>query len=833
MTNDPFEGGTHSCDIALIKPIFVDGRLFAFAISVAHWSEVGGAVPGSISPTATEIYQEGVRFPGIRVCRDDETIDDVIALIRENVRLPVQSLGDLNAGLAAVRIAETRLREIIARYGVDAVAGTFRHILEASERLSRAAVTALPDGDYEAEDWIDGDGISDERFRVAVIVRIRGDTMTFDFTGTSPMVKGPINCAFGALDSAVKTVFKSLVDPQAPSNEGWFRPVSLVCPPGTVFTAEKPAPTGWYYEGSAHASELAWKALAEVAPERFSAGSYMSLAGTYFYGRDPESGEVYVHIEPAIGGWGATASDDGTSALIATTDGDTYNYSVELFEAKFPLAIRRYALNTEDGAGAGRHRGGFGVVREFEVAGSEGHTYCSIGRSIERPWGLEGGGEGSNNYMRIESNGSVERVARIPYHALSAGDRVAVVTGGGGGFGDPFTRPAAAVAADVADGYISAARADERVRRRHCRRRGRGRDRHRRAPCRTALNRERGPMVGKKWKWAVLFSGDNLTLEETIDFAASAEDAGAESLWTTELGRDAFVPLAGMAARCKRARLGTGVAIFARPPALTEISAMSMAELTNGRFVLGLGTAPPAWNENWHGLPYHRPVRRMREYVEAIRLMWTANPETPIEYEGEIIHRARLSPRAGAALCAAADLSRRRAAGDAAFDGGDRGRPARESAQHTALFFRHRAAQHRQGAGQGGTDARRYRALLAQGLFRGPRPAAGQAAGARGPIAFYSCLPYFDQVLDPAGFTREKLAIRDAWERADLAAMTELVTDDMVDALVLAGTPDDVRSQLDRFDGLFETVLLYCPMPFIAREESLANHAAMIEAFAD
>ena len=140
-----------------------------------------------------------------------------------------------------------------------------------------------------------------------------------------------------------------------------------------------------------------------------------------------------------------------------------------------------------------------------------------------------------------------------------------------------------------------------------------------------------------KWKWGVLFSGDNLTLAETIDFAAKAEDAGAESLWTTELGRDAFVPLAGMAARCKRARLGTGVAVFARPPALTEISAMSMAELTEGRFVLGLGTAPPAWNENWHGLPYRRPVRRMREYVEAIRLMWTANPEAPIEYEGEII----------------------------------------------------------------------------------------------------------------------------------------------------------------------------------------------------
>ena len=197
MTNDPFEGGTHSCDIALIKPLFVEGRLFAFAISVAHWSEVGGAVPGSISPTATEIYQEGVRFPGIRVCRDDETIDDVIALIRENVRLPVQSLGDFNAGLAAVRIAETRLREIIARYGAAEVERTFRHILETSEQLSRAAVAALPDGDYAAEDWIDGDGISDERFRVQVSVRIRGDPSPSTSPARAPWWKGPINCASG------------------------------------------------------------------------------------------------------------------------------------------------------------------------------------------------------------------------------------------------------------------------------------------------------------------------------------------------------------------------------------------------------------------------------------------------------------------------------------------------------------------------------------------------------------------------------------------------------------------------------------------------------------
>ena len=339
-------------------------------------------------------------------------------------------------------------------------------------------------------------------------------------------------------------------------------------------------------------------------------------------------------------------------------------------------------------------------------------------------------------------------------------------------------------------------------------------------------------MAGRKWKWAVLFSGDNLTLDETIDFAARAEDAGAESLWTTELGRDAFVPLAGMAARCKRARLGTGVAIFARPPALTEISAMSMAELTEGRFVLGLGTAPPAWNENWHGLPYRRPVRRMREYVEAIRLMWTASPESPVEYEGEIItirdYRRVLAPPCAPPpiYLAAVQPAMLQLTGEVA-DG------LLANLLNTPRYFTDIVHPN---IDKGLASAGRSRAdieLCSLKVCSVDRDRGRARRRARGPIAFYSCLPYFDQVLDPAGFTRQKLAIRDAWARADLAAMTDLVTDDMVDALVLAGTPDDVRGQLDRFEGLFETVLLYCPMPFIDREESLANHAAMIEAFAD
>jgi N-methylhydantoinase B len=462
MTNDPYEGGTHTPDIALIKPIFVEDTLLGFAISVAHWSEVGGSVAGSIAPDAREIFQEGVRFPGIRIYREGKLQEDIEELIRANVRLPKMSLGDLNAGLAAVRIADTRLQELAEKYGEVTLRACFERTLEMGERMSRAAVAALPDGVYEAEDWIDGDGIVSDQIPVRVKVIVEGDRITFDFGGCAEQRPGPINCAHGALLSSVKTVFKALVDPQAPSNEGYFRPITVIAPDGMVFTARQPAPTGWYYEGAAQASELVWKALAPLAPHRFSAGSYMSLCASYVCGKDPQTGEIFVHIEPHVGGWGATDTNDGASALIATTDGDTYNYSIELLEAKFPLRCTRYALNVADGAGCGRYRGGFGVVRKYEILTDEAFTYASIGRSIERPWGLADGGPGSPNYMEIESKGKVRRMARVPHVSLRCGDRVCIVTGGGGGYGKPFERSVEEVLADVRNDYITPEVARER-----------------------------------------------------------------------------------------------------------------------------------------------------------------------------------------------------------------------------------------------------------------------------------------------------------------------------------------------------------------------------------
>ena len=337
--------------------------------------------------------------------------------------------------------------------------------------------------------------------------------------------------------------------------------------------------------------------------------------------------------------------------------------------------------------------------------------------------------------------------------------------------------------------------------------------------------------MGHKWKWGILFSGDNLTLDETVSYARQAEDAGADSLWTTELGRDAFVPLAGMASACKRVRLGTGVATYARPPAMTEISAMSMAELTDDRFILGLGTAPPMWNENWHQLAVDKPAKRMREYVEAIRLMWTASPTNSIDYQGEYIkvsdyRRIMAPPYPPLPIYLAAVQPGMLQLSGAIADG------LIANLLNTPQYFTDIVHPNvKKGLAKTGRHLSDIE-LCSLKVCSVDKDRERARSRARSPIAFYSNLPYFDQVLDPAGFTKEKLAIRAAMAENDVAKMLDLVTDDMIDTLVLAGTPDEVRKKLGCYEGLFETLILYCPMPWLEPEESKANHEMMIETFA-
>ncbi len=456
MTNSPYGGGTHNADIALINPIFAGDKLIAFGISVTHWTEVGGKVLGSLAPDSTEIFQEGLQFPQLRLYTEGVVNEAIVDIIRANVRLPLMSIGDLNAGVAAGRIAEQRLTEVVSRYGIDATLTTFESILDHGELLARSAMAAIPPGVYEAADIIDGDGVTDDPIPVRVRVTVTTDKLTADFTGCSPQTRGPINCARGALMSACKTVFKAIVAPWAPSNEGLFCPFELIAPEGTVFTATRPAPTGWYYEASAHATELMWKALAPVLQGRLSAGSYLSLCA-YYIGGNRQNGDYWVLATPQDGGWGACVDQDGESSLIATTDGDTYNYPAEVIETAFPLTMLRNSFNVEAGGGHGRFRGGFGTIREYRIENDAGGSLlASLGRSVQVPWGIDGGKNGTSNYFEIvRVDGATERGGRVTSLPLARGDIVRIVTGNGGGWGAPRLRDPSAVRLDVADGFIT------------------------------------------------------------------------------------------------------------------------------------------------------------------------------------------------------------------------------------------------------------------------------------------------------------------------------------------------------------------------------------------
>jgi N-methylhydantoinase B len=464
VTNDPYAGATHVCDICLIAPIFDAGELRAFAVSITHWVDIGGGMPGSIPPDATEIFQEGLLVPCLRLARDGALDDSIMDLLRANVRLPRMAIGDLQAGLAAVRIGERGVQELCARYGAGTLASATGSLLEQGDRLSRAAIAAIPNGVYAAHDVIDGDGISEDPIPIEVAVTVADETIVVDFAGTHPQVQGPVNCTRGALESACKTVFRAITSPQAPSNEGAFRPFEIRCPAGTVFTAERPAPTGWYYESTAFATELVWRALAPVLPEQLGAGSYVSLCATYVVGPGEAGGDdIFVLVEPNDGGWGAGPELDGESALIASNDGDTYNFPVEVIESRFPLRVEQYALATAQGSGAGRRRGGFGAVRDYRVLDERGAvSYGSIGGWRRRPWGLAGGGEGTTNaFEYLRGDGTRSRHGRVTRMAMQAGDVIRVITGGGGGYGDPREREPERVAADVFDGYLSAEQAKE------------------------------------------------------------------------------------------------------------------------------------------------------------------------------------------------------------------------------------------------------------------------------------------------------------------------------------------------------------------------------------
>jgi len=460
MSNTPYEGGgTHLSDVVILVPVFDGEQLIAWTVNKAHWTEVGGAQPGSVSTNATEIYQEGLRFTFLKLYDRGEVNAALVQLIRDNVRLPDSTIGDMHAGVAAARVGARRIGELLDRYGRDQLLEAMRELLDYGERMTRAELVKLPKGVFEAEDLVEEDGLGNGPFPIRVKVTITDDEMIVDYSGTALQTTGPINCSYTGLVTGARCLFKAVTNPDIPANGGCFRPLRIVCPPGTIISAQAPAPVSLYYEPLIAAIDVFWKALAPVLPRRLSAGHQRTVGATFISGLRPENGELFVMGEPLVGGWGASSDLDGDNGQFCCANGETYNIPCELFESRYALQVDQYAFHNADG-GAGRQRGGKGVVLDYRVTAEEAYLTYATSRSEARPWALDGGQQGSTNYAEIHRHdGSVERHTMCTTVPVRRDEVIRIYTASGGGHGDPRQRDRDALLRDIRNGYVTAAQA--------------------------------------------------------------------------------------------------------------------------------------------------------------------------------------------------------------------------------------------------------------------------------------------------------------------------------------------------------------------------------------
>ncbi len=452
--NLPEVGGNHLPDVKAVRPVFFEGRLVAFAINLAHWADIGGAVPGSYVPWATECYQEGLRIAPIRLFSRDGPERPALDFVLSNLRGRDEREGDIFAQFAANDVAARRLHEIFAHYGAATVTACFERLHEESEQQMRAALRALPDGAWEGEDFLDDDGIEDRRIRIKVRVEKKGDEATFDFTGTDPQSLGPVNTTYYIACSGVYYAMKALVAPEAPPNEGCYRPLRVIVPPGTVLSADPDRPVvGGNHETSQRVVDAIFKALAPVLPDRVQAGG-PTTAGLVILGARMPDGRWAVYYEVHGGGEGATGAKDGASAIRVHMS-NVMNTPVEVVESEYPLMVEELALRPDSG-GDGRHRGGLGFRRAYRVLGSEVTLTTMIERRIVPPYGLFGGREAAP--FRITLNPGTPGARDVKGKEtmkLAQGDLVLIETCGGGGYGEPAERPADSREADRREGYVA------------------------------------------------------------------------------------------------------------------------------------------------------------------------------------------------------------------------------------------------------------------------------------------------------------------------------------------------------------------------------------------
>lgn len=455
-TNDPYYGGvTHLNDIIVAMPVFDGDKIIAWTANIAHNSDVGGMAPGSLSGDATEIFQEGLRLPAIKIISKGQPIQSVMDIIFVNSRMPDILKGDLWAAISSTRIGVKRLLELSAKYGVDTFEYAMTSFMDFGEKVSRTEMANLPHGVFELSEEQDDGRI----FNVKII--ITDDEFTVDLRDNPDQTNSPVNTSRDGVMVAAQMIFKSLTDPYSPCNEGSFRPINLLTREGSVFHAQEPAPIGFYYEIELRVYDLIWRCLAQQMPERLAAGHFASVCGTFIGGIHPDTGRQYTIIEPQIGGWGASMSRDGNNAMFCGFHGETYNCPAEINEARNGLIVDRMELNMETG-GEGKYTGGRGIRMDYRLRGDNGFLTAGYTRSKIPAWPADGGKQGSSNYVEvIRTDGSAEKYAFVSGLTTNKDDVIRVVTGNGGGFGDPKDRDPKAIREDIKNGFISEQHAKE------------------------------------------------------------------------------------------------------------------------------------------------------------------------------------------------------------------------------------------------------------------------------------------------------------------------------------------------------------------------------------
>ncbi|MCX8997960.1 hydantoinase B/oxoprolinase family protein [Rhizobiaceae bacterium BDR2-2] len=456
IVNDPYLGGTHLMDVRFAMPFYRDGEIFCWLSNTGHWPDTGGAVPGGFSASATSVEQEGLRLPPVRLFKEGKLDEEIYAIIRSNIRVSEQRIGDVKAQAAALLVGAERLGRILDRYGDETVRQAIGELRTRAAEQMRACIRLIPEGVYRSVAHIDSDGVVNEPLEIRLAITAKGDTLEFDFTGSSKPCLGPMNSVLATTLSSVYLAMRHIF-PDVPISAGAFEPLLVKRPEGTFLDAHYPRPvSGCAAEVSQRIAEAVFLALVEALPDRVTAAPAGSSGNFALGGTDPELGRGYVMYQISGGGYGGNIDNDGL-ANGCSTIGISKAPPVEIMEQQFPVLYHRYALR-EGSGGAGRHRGGFGLDYEIELRRGQATASFVMDHGRFGPPGALGGKAGRPNSVTIWKDGEAitpEHLSKAQDIPLKPGDRVRVGTPGGGGYGDPMTRAPEAVAEDVRLGRYS------------------------------------------------------------------------------------------------------------------------------------------------------------------------------------------------------------------------------------------------------------------------------------------------------------------------------------------------------------------------------------------